>query len=67
MSGDYLKSDKIDQTSTVWSACGTEGALVINTQVHLKADEKISKGLITLDFSLDIARFLNNLLWQKCT
>jgi len=66
MSGDYLKSDKVDQASTVWSTCGTEGALNINTLVRLSANDKVAKGLITLDFSIDIERFLKNLVWQKC-
>jgi hypothetical protein len=66
LNGDYLKTDKVDQASTVWSPCGAEGALNINSQIRLTASDKKSQGLLTTD-SLD-AKFTQilHLQWQKC-
>ncbi|CAI6334689.1 unnamed protein product [Periconia digitata] len=49
VTGDYLKSDKADSTSTVWSPCGANGLLNINSQVRLTASNASASGLLTTD------------------
>lgn len=67
LTGDYKKSDNVDQASTVWSPCGAEGALNVNTQVRLTSTNKKNTGLLTTD-SID-AKFTQVLhfQWQTCT
>jgi hypothetical protein len=67
--GDYKKLDKIDQASTVWSPCGAEGALNINSQIRLSSSVAASDtvfGSLTTD-SID-AKFTQilSLQWQTC-
>lgn len=71
ISGDYVKSDNIENTSTVWSPCGASGALNINSQVRLEKNTTPNpnnpKGLLTTD-STDL-KFTQvvSVQWQKCT
>ncbi|KAK3077640.1 hypothetical protein LTS18_009693, partial [Coniosporium uncinatum] len=67
MDGDYTKHDEADAASTVWSPCGAEGMLNINSQVRLTASDKNATGLLTTD-SID-AKFTQKLhvTWKQCT
>ncbi|KAF2491948.1 hypothetical protein BU16DRAFT_574108 [Lophium mytilinum] len=67
VNGDYLKHDEADSTSVIWSPCGAEGMLNINSQVRLTSTNSSSSGLLTTD-SLD-AKFLQVVYvgWQTCT
>ncbi|PVH91906.1 hypothetical protein DM02DRAFT_576540 [Periconia macrospinosa] len=66
VTGDYLKHDEADSTSTVWSPCGTNGLLNINSQVRLTATNASASGLLTTD-STDL-KFtqIAYVKWQKC-
>ncbi|KAF3906290.1 hypothetical protein ABW20_dc0102996 [Dactylellina cionopaga] len=64
-SADYSYTDNIDQVSAVWSPCGAEGLLNINSQVRITGD--VTKpGLLTTD-SVD-GKFTQiiGLSWRKC-
>ncbi|KAF2748499.1 hypothetical protein M011DRAFT_476503 [Sporormia fimetaria CBS 119925] len=67
LTGDYLKSDKADSTSIVWSPCGADGNLNINSQVRLSSTDSKATGLLTTD-STDL-KFSQVVYvqWQKCT
>ncbi|KAF3170036.1 hypothetical protein TWF106_011393 [Orbilia oligospora] len=62
---DYAFTDNVDQTSNVWSPCGREGLLNINSQVRLTGDNK-KTGLLTTD-SVD-GKFTQILgfAWRRC-
>jgi hypothetical protein len=66
LNGDYLKSDEADQVSLVWSPCGAEGMLNVNSQVRLTSNNRNAKGLLTTD-SID-AKFVQKLAvrWRTC-
>ncbi|KAF3919372.1 hypothetical protein ABW21_db0205176 [Orbilia brochopaga] len=62
---DYLFTDKIDTTSTVWSPCGIEGLLNINSQVRITGD--LSKpGQMTTDSIDGSFKQILAVQWQKC-
>ncbi|KAF2186735.1 hypothetical protein K469DRAFT_630701 [Zopfia rhizophila CBS 207.26] len=67
LTGDYLKHDQADSTSVVWSPCGAEGMLNINSQVRLQSSNTSATGLLTTD-STDL-KFTQVVYvqWQKCT
>jgi hypothetical protein len=67
VTGDYLKHDQADSTSVIWSPCGAEGMLNINSQVRLAATNASAQGLLTTD-STDL-KFTQVVYvqWQKCT
>ena len=67
LTGDYLKHDTADSTSVVWSPCGAEGMLNINSQIRLAATNTSATGLLTTD-STDL-KFTQvvYVAWQKCT
>jgi len=67
LTGDYLKHDEADSTSVVWSPCGAEGMLNINSQVRLESSNTSATGLLTTD-STDL-KFTQivYVAWQKCT
>lgn len=68
VNGDYLKHDEADNTSVVWSPCGANGMLNINSQVRLTGSSSYPKatGLLTTD-STDL-KFTQVVYvqWQKC-
>ncbi|KAF2840925.1 hypothetical protein M501DRAFT_1010109 [Patellaria atrata CBS 101060] len=66
LNGDYLKHDEAEVVSVVWSPCGTEGMLNINSQVRLTSTNSAANGLLTTD-SID-AKFTQKLYmqWQTC-
>jgi len=66
VSGDYLKHDEADSTSVVWSPCGANGMLNVNTQVRLEASDTKASGLLTtdsVDFNFKQVVYVQ---WQKC-
>jgi len=67
ISSDYLKSDSANSTSVIWSPCGAEGMLNVNSQVRLTSNSSKSTGLLTTD-SID-AKFTQVVYvsWQPCT
>jgi hypothetical protein len=66
VTGDYLKHDEADNTSIVWSPCGTEGLLNINSQVRLTASNASATGLLTTDSTdLKFAQVVY-VQWQAC-
>lgn len=63
---DYLLHDEADSTSIVWSPCGQNGALNINSQVRLTSTNSNATGLLTTD-SLDASfRQIVHVRWQPC-
>ncbi|KAK4240088.1 hypothetical protein C8A03DRAFT_42373 [Achaetomium macrosporum] len=63
----YIKTDQFGVESTVWSPCGLEGLLNINSEVRLSPMDATKPALMTVD-STDL-RFtqVHYLQWQKCT
>ncbi|KAK0744737.1 hypothetical protein B0T21DRAFT_447871 [Apiosordaria backusii] len=62
----YLKTDTFGVESTVWSPCGLEGLLNINSEVRLSPMDAVKPALLTVD-STDL-KFVQKhyLQWQKC-
>ncbi|KAI9656740.1 MAG: hypothetical protein M1821_003379 [Bathelium mastoideum] len=67
MDEDYLVSDTAQSVSTIWSPCGANGALNINSQVRVAASSSKASGLMTTD-SVD-TKFTQIVYfnWQTCT
>jgi hypothetical protein len=66
VNGDYLKHDEADSTSVVWSPCGAEGMLNINSQVRMTATNTSATGLLTTDSTdLKFAQVVY-VQWQAC-
>lgn len=62
----YLKSDSFGVESTVWSPCGLEGLLNINSEVRVSPLSSTNKNLLTVD-STDLSfKQIHHLQWQKC-
>ncbi|KAK4168465.1 hypothetical protein QBC43DRAFT_330989 [Cladorrhinum sp. PSN259] len=63
----YIKTDSFGVESTVWSPCGLEGLLNINSEVRLSPGDAVKPAQLTVD-STDL-RFtqVHYLQWQKCT
>ncbi|KAK3317138.1 hypothetical protein B0T19DRAFT_469778 [Cercophora scortea] len=63
----YLKTDQFGVESTVWSPCGVEGLLNINSEVRLSPPDSTKNAQLTVD-STDL-KFtqIQYLQWQKCT
>jgi hypothetical protein len=68
VTGDYLKHDEADSTSTVMSPCGSKGNLLnINSQVRLTTTNSKATGLLTTD-STDLKfKQVVYVQWKKCT
>ncbi|KAF2221196.1 hypothetical protein BDZ85DRAFT_266442 [Elsinoe ampelina] len=66
MSKDYLIHDEAEVTSTIWSPCGAQGLLNINSQVRLTSTDSKAKGVLTTD-SID-TKFTQKIYykWRKC-
>ncbi|KAM7205419.1 protein of unknown function (DUF4360) domain containing protein [Naviculisporaceae sp. PSN 640] len=62
----YLKTDQFGVESTVWSPCGVEGLLNINSEVRLSPADSTKSALLTVD-STDLKfQQIHYLQWQKC-
>lgn len=66
MSGDYLISDKIPFTSTIWSPCGAALPLNVNSQVRLTSTNTKATGLMTQDSIDGKVTFIVGVQWQAC-
>ncbi|KAG9228494.1 secreted protein [Amylocarpus encephaloides] len=64
MSGDYLISDKIPFTSTIWSPCGAALPLNVNSQVRLTSSKSAASGLMTQDSIDGKVTFVVGVQWQ---
>ncbi|EER29982.1 hypothetical protein D8B26_007256 [Coccidioides posadasii str. Silveira] len=66
-SGDFLLHDEAENTSTVWSPCGANGALNINSQIRLTSSDRNAQGIMTND-SLDASfKQIVHFRWRECT
>jgi len=65
--GDYLISDKVPFTSTVWSPCGTALPLNVNSQIRLTTTNTAASGLLTQDSIDGKVTFIVGVQWQTCT
>jgi hypothetical protein len=62
----YIKTDQFGVTSTVWSPCGVEGLVNINSEVRVSPLSTSNKNLLTVD-STDLSfKQIHYLQWQKC-
>jgi hypothetical protein len=64
--GDYSITDSLPLTSTVWSPCGAQTALNINSQVRLTSTSSTATGLITDDSADGKIAFVVGVQWQQC-
>ena len=64
--GNYATQDSVDLTSTIWSPCGGNAALNMNSQVRLASNSNTAKGLITDDSIDGKISFVVGVQWQKC-
>lgn len=57
----YLKTDEFGVESTVWSPCGLEGLLNINSEVRLSPPDAVKPAQLTV-------RTLENITvqWRRC-
>jgi len=63
----YLKHDQADSTSIVWSPCGANGLLNVNSQVQLTSNNASATGLLTTD-SIDLSfKTVVYIQWRTCT
>ncbi|KAF3089138.1 hypothetical protein TWF102_004367 [Orbilia oligospora] len=63
--GDYKFTDNVDQTTNVWSPCGKEGMLNINSQVRLTGNNKVFGQLTTDSVDGKFTQILG-LSWRRC-
>jgi len=66
LDGDYLISDKIPFTSTIWSPCGASLPLNVNSQVRLTSTKANASGLMTQDSIDGKVTFVVGVQWQAC-
>jgi hypothetical protein len=66
--GDYLVSDDIPFSSTIWSPCGQALPLNINSQVRLTkpSADTGSTGQLTQDSADGKVQYIVGVQWQKC-
>ena len=48
----YIKTDELNVETTVWSPCGLEGLLNINSEVRLSPQDTSQKALLTVSLGL---------------
>jgi len=66
MDEDYLKTDTFGVSSTVWSPCGAEGMLNINSAIQLSPLDSEKRALLTSE-STDLKfKQIQYLQWRKC-
>jgi len=66
MDSNYATQDSVDLTSTVWSPCGANSALNMNSQVRLTSPNSAARGQITDDSIDGKITFVVGVQWQKC-
>lgn len=65
-SDNYLKTDELPIESTVWSPCGREGLLNINSEVRITPLDATKPALMTVDSTDLNFRQIHHLQWQHC-
>jgi len=60
--GDFLKTDQIDVASSIWSPCGSEGMININSEVRLDPRNSTEPAFLSVT-SLEKVE----LRWHRCT
>lgn len=66
LSRDYQVRDTLGLSATVWSPCGAQRALNINTQVRLTTNNRNKRGILTTD-SIDAQiTQIYGLQWRRC-
>ena len=64
--GNYLVHDTADTASLVWSPCGANAMLNINSQIALTSTDSKAQGLLTTD-STDLSfKTLIYIQWKAC-
>jgi hypothetical protein len=63
---DYQIRDTLGLNALVWSPCGAQRALNINSQVRLSSTNRRASGLITLDSIDGQVSHIYGLQWQRC-
>jgi hypothetical protein len=63
---DYALHDDLAVSALVWSPCGAERALNINTQVRANSFNPNANGLITVDSIDGQFKLIYGLKWQRC-
>jgi len=64
--GNYEAVDSVNLVSTIWSPCGAQSALNLNSQVRLTSSNSAASGLITDDSIDGKITFVVGVQWQKC-
>jgi len=64
--GDYEVDDDVNLTSTIWSPCGAEAALNLNSQLRLSSSNSAASGQITDDSIDGKITFVVGVQWQTC-
>lgn len=57
----YIKTDQFGVESTVWSPCGLEGLLNINSEVRLSPMDAVKPALMTVRSLGSVV-----LMWRRC-
>jgi len=67
--GDYQIRDSLGLDTTVWSPCGANRALIINSEVRLlnNGSDPDAQGLITTDSIDGKVTHIYGLQWQRCS
>jgi hypothetical protein len=65
-SRDYQIRDTLGLSAVVWSPCGAQRALNINTQVRLSAANRFARGILTTDSIDGAVRQIYGLQWRRC-
>jgi hypothetical protein len=58
----YLKTDQFSVESTVWSPCGVEGLLNINSEVRLSPMDAVKPALMTVRSPRTVS-----VRWRRCS
>ncbi len=63
---DYLITDKLVGQSTVWSRCGEEVTLRVNTSTMVRNSNRSREALMTVDSADVKAGIVYHLQWRRC-
>lgn len=67
MDSDYLITNNIGVSSVVWSACGEDVNLRVNSSIRARTNSKKYDTIITVDSTDIAAGMIYSLQWKKCT
>jgi len=62
----YLITEKFDVTSLVWSPCGADFPLNINSQIYLTSTKPSASGLLTADSTDFKFTQIYHIQWRQC-